>query len=203
MSHHSEKLTEHAEDKAQEWPDAPALTEEQQRIVKDLAVTIVNHANTSVRERLIAVAINASITAERERCCEIWRIGKAELAAEQELRDEARAQRDHLIKECGRIGVTVNVAIGAPITEAYVLVNTLGDTTDAAIDSAVDAAHQEILILRQNLERDIAAAQQPLVDALTFYMKICGNTAYQLGRDTAREMYDCGKSALAKVKEGR
>lgn len=34
-------------------------------------------------------------------------------------RDEARAQRDWLIKECERIGVTVSVQIGAPITEAY------------------------------------------------------------------------------------
>lgn len=35
---------------------------------------------------------------------------------------EARAQRDWLIKECARIGVTVNVIIGAPLTEAYQLV---------------------------------------------------------------------------------
>lgn len=47
----------------------------------------------------------------------------AALAAERQLRDEARAQREWLIKECGRIGVTVNVRIGAPITEAYELVN--------------------------------------------------------------------------------
>ncbi len=138
------------------------------------------------------------LTAERERCDEIWRIGKAELsaerdygnrltiqleeahqklAAERDLRDEARAQREHLIKECGRIGVTVNVAIGAPITEAYVLVNTLGDTTDAAIEQKRleiwrDAPNQldiqEAVIKKLDLvhRHAIDKAQQPLVNAL-------------------------------------
>lgn len=44
------------------------------------------------------------------------------MTAEQ-LLQEARAQRDWLIKCCADIGVTVNVSIGAPIAQAYQLVN--------------------------------------------------------------------------------
>lgn len=47
-------------------------------------------------------------------------------SANYELRrelDEARSQRDWLIKECERIGVTVNVLVGQPLERCYQLVN--------------------------------------------------------------------------------
>ncbi len=66
---------------------------------------------------------------------------------------------------------------------------------DAAISEAVDAAHQEILILRQNQERDIAAAQKPLVDALKSYeYDSNGHIVTWLSEAAHRD-------ALAKVKE--
>lgn len=49
--------------------------------------------------------------------------------------DEAREQRDWLIKECGRVGVTVNVKIGAPITEAYRLVNNDAEVRKPLVDA--------------------------------------------------------------------
>lgn len=51
--------------------------------------------------------MNRSLMLENEKLCK-------QLA-------EARAQRDWLIKECERIDVKVNVRIGAPITETYIL----------------------------------------------------------------------------------
>lgn len=36
-----------------------------------------------------------------------------------------------------------------------------------------------------------------LVDALSFYVSICGNTAWSVSRETAAEMYEAGKKALA------
>ena len=70
--------------------------------------------------------LQAALSAEREKVTILLdraAIVEQQLAAERENSTEARAQRDWLIKECARIGVTVNVAIGAPNTEAYRLVN--------------------------------------------------------------------------------
>ncbi len=160
--------TEHAADnKAQEW------TAED---IKEL-LAITGHQAPPITVEAIRKAINASITAERERCDEIWRIGKAELAAERE-----KAQALRTVHEVFCVGIRKALKITCPVP--------ISDILDVAT-----AMTSQVKQLRE--------AQQPLVDALTFYMKICGNTAYQLGRDTAREMYDCGKSALAKVKEGR
>ncbi len=164
------------------------------------------------------VAADQQLATEKERCDEIWRIGKAELAAERdcsrrfeaqvddcqqqltaerELRDEARAQREHLIKECARIGVTVNVAIGAPVTEAYVLVNT---ALNAAIAEAL-ASETTSLLQSKAVNDAISAAQQPLVDAL----KKCKS---QLDMEPQRlplveRLQGYIKDALAKVKEGK
>src|SRR5436190_17340567 len=98
--------------------------------------------------------INAALAAERQHIADLYQNLNDEkkshrhtleaLAAECQLRDEAIAQREWLIKECGRIGVTVNVRIGAHITEAYQLVNTQLLSAQAAIEEVLKIAHTGI-----------------------------------------------------------
>ncbi len=69
--------TEHAADKAQgEW------TRFGTSVQSDIGALF--HCSTRKDAEIAAIEHNASITAEQERCDEIWRIGKAELAAERE-----------------------------------------------------------------------------------------------------------------------
>jgi len=68
-------------------------------------------------------------------------LGTKEANTLREERIEARKQRDWLIAKCGEIGVQVNVLIGAPIAEAYQLVNSRIGELDALrreLDDAVD-----------------------------------------------------------------
>ncbi len=131
----------------QEWPDAPVMTERQQQIVKDLAVKIVNHANTSVRERLIAVAINAALAAEQEKADNLFKVARKHCIENKQLRSELAAAQAAIIE-----------ATGMRLHDRKAL--------DAAIAAAVQAkAHEWI----ERSHRLIAVAQQPLVDAL----KLC------------------------------
>jgi len=72
--------------------------------------------------------LRAALTKERERADE-----------ESALKDEARGQRERLIKECERIGVKVCVNIGAPLTEAYILSNERAEALEKALERALDA----------------------------------------------------------------
>lgn len=84
-------------------------------------------AQTVAGEPSIVRRLNEEVAQFRNDILDLRR----QLAKEIAFKDEARKQRDWLIKECERIGVLVNVAIGAPIEEAYRLVNQYGAERDA------------------------------------------------------------------------
>lgn len=45
----------------------------------------------------------------------------------------------------------------------------------------------------------LIAAAPELLQALAFYVQICGNTCYSVTRETAQEMYNQGAAALKKA----
>lgn len=68
--------------------------------------------------------------------------------------------------------------------------------TDAAWESA---KHQEFSTIARVMfakSQAIERAANALRDALEGYRSVCGNTAYQVSRDSARELYDQSGAAL-------
>lgn len=103
-------------------------------------------------ERILREEYNASIE----------RVSKDTAELEADLR-EARAQREWLIKECARVGVTVNVQIGAPLTEAYRLVNQLAR---GAPQIPVASTQTGESVLQAKPEPSLSTREAALVEAL-------------------------------------
>lgn len=98
---------------------------------------------------------------------ELMDLPKPELA---KLLAEARGQRDWLKEECERIGVTVNVIIGAPIAKCYSLVNRLEallDRQDADHAKYIDWATKELkaqIAERKRLNDELTESQSQLAE---------------------------------------
>lgn len=41
------------------------------------------------------------------------------------------------------------------------------------------------------------------VKSKRFYMSVCGNTAHQVSRESAQEMYEMGRKAIAKAEDAQ